>query len=340
MLFGAAKTMETSINKQLSVEEAAPAVSIITPAYKVAGLIGPTIDSVFAQTFQDFEWIIVNDGSPDTDELESKLAPIIDRIVYLKQENAGAAIARNTGIEAARGRYLAFLDGDDIWSADYLQSQLRLIDEGSFDMVYCNAELFGESASFGDTFMHQAPSSGPVTVASLLDLRCSVITSGTVVRKNVVDEVGRFENDRVQSEDFHLWMRIARAGYRIGYSTTPKLRYRVTPTGLSGDAEDRIRRAIDVFQRVGRDIELSAEESAILQDKIGAFEADLDVVVGKRFLLSGDFHSASDAFDRAKRRRWSARVAAAAVLTKVAPRMVTSVYKRLNRSDAAFVASR
>ncbi len=341
MFFGAAKTMEISANNPVSRSIAAsPAVSIITPAYKVADLIATTIDSVFAQTFQDFEWIIVNDGSPDTVELEKVLSPIFDRIVYITQTNAGAAVARNTAIEIARGEFLALLDGDDIWFPEYLDSQLSLINHGGYDMVYANAELIGDSAGFGKTFMDQAPSAGEVNVSSLLDLQCNVLTSGTVVRKAAVDHVGRFEDGRVQSEDFHLWVRIARAGFRIGYSAVPRLQYRVSSSGLSGGAEERIRRAIDVFERIEKQIELSTEEKSILARRLKDFEADLAVVTGKRCLLAGDFRKAGEEFDRAKNHRWSPRIAAIAAMTKIAPRIVTNIYKRLNPSDVSLVASR
>src|ERR1700694_4599068 len=87
----------------VSIETPVPFVSIIIPAYKVAPFIGETLTTVFAQTFTDFEVIIVNDGSPDTEEFWRALQPCIDRICYLKQENRGASAARNTGLRAARG---------------------------------------------------------------------------------------------------------------------------------------------------------------------------------------------------------------------------------------------
>ena len=87
---------------RVPLESAAPLVSIVIPAYNVAPYIGETLESVFAQTFDDFEVIIVNDGSPDTDEFERAIQPYRERIVYLKQENRGASAARNTGLRAAR----------------------------------------------------------------------------------------------------------------------------------------------------------------------------------------------------------------------------------------------
>jgi len=107
-----------------------PVVSVIIPAYNVAPFIGDTLRSVLAQTFSEYEVIIINDGSPDTVELESVLAPYLDRIIYLKQENQGAGAARNTGLRAARGEFVAFLDGDDQWLPAFLEKQLKLIRSG------------------------------------------------------------------------------------------------------------------------------------------------------------------------------------------------------------------
>src|SRR5712671_2294711 len=89
---------------------AAPAVSVIIPAYNSAAYIAETLESVFAQTLADFEVIVINDGSPDTDQLEKVLEHYRERIVYLKQENRGPSAARNIGIRSSRGEFLAFLD--------------------------------------------------------------------------------------------------------------------------------------------------------------------------------------------------------------------------------------
>ena len=88
-----------------------PLVSIIIPAYNVTNYIGDALNSVLAQTFTDYEVIVINDGSPDSEALERALVPYMSRIVYLRQENQGVSAARNRGILSARGTLLAFLDG-------------------------------------------------------------------------------------------------------------------------------------------------------------------------------------------------------------------------------------
>src|ERR671939_2007579 len=97
-----------------------PAVSVIIPAYNAAAHIGAALDSVFAQTFTDYEVIVVNDGSPDTPELERALDAYAGRLLYVRQENRGPSGARNAGIRRARGEYVALLDSDDLWLPAYL----------------------------------------------------------------------------------------------------------------------------------------------------------------------------------------------------------------------------
>src|SRR6266498_1264464 len=132
-------------------ESAVPSISIIIPAYNVAPYIGETLGSVFAQTFTDFEVIIVNDGSQDTEEFERAIQPYRERICYVKQENRGASAARNAGLRAARGELIAFLDADDLWLPNYLDQQLRFIREFDCDLACADAMIFGVSADAGRT---------------------------------------------------------------------------------------------------------------------------------------------------------------------------------------------
>src|SRR2546423_11920715 len=111
------------------MKASSPKVSVIIAAYNVAEYIGETLVSVFAQTFSDYEVIVINDGSEDEAELAAALAPYRERIVYRTQDNRGLAAARNAGIRAARGQYIAFLDADDLWEAEFLQKQIEFIEQ-------------------------------------------------------------------------------------------------------------------------------------------------------------------------------------------------------------------
>src|ERR1035441_4810916 len=92
-----------------------PLVSVIIPFYNADDLIGAALESVFAQSFKNFEVIVVNDGSPNKESLQRPLRPYLSRIIYMSQENRGPSAARNLAIRRAQGELLAFLDSDDTW---------------------------------------------------------------------------------------------------------------------------------------------------------------------------------------------------------------------------------
>src|SRR5919106_2998924 len=103
------------------------AVTVVIPAYRVSAYVARTVESVLRQTRPAAEIIVVNDGCPDTGGLEQALAPFETHIRYLQQANAGPAAARNTGIRAASADIIAFLDGDDYWAPEFLESQVRYL---------------------------------------------------------------------------------------------------------------------------------------------------------------------------------------------------------------------
>lgn len=315
-----------------NVFETPPRVSVVIPAYNVAEFIGETLDSAIGQKFREHEIIVVNDGSPDTAALERVLNTRLEEIIYIKQKNLGAGPARNTAIEHARGNVIAFLDGDDVWLPDYLALQLVHLERHHLDMVYCDAMLFGMNSAYRRTFMETAPSTGDADFESILDLKCNVITSGTLARKQAIVDAGMFETERVRAHDFHLWLRMARNGAMIGYQTKPLLKYRVHTDSLSGDSISRAEREIDAFERVRRTIDLTPEQQAIVERRLAGLEADLAVEQGKSYLLKGENREAAVAFRVANRHRRSLKLAIAAFLAAFAPSTLIRFMQK-NRSD-------
>lgn len=333
------QSQHSEITKRVGshVSKTAPQISIVIPAYNTAEYIAETLESAFGQTFGDFEVIVVNDGTPDAEQLEKALERRSEDIVYLIQPNAGAAIARNTGIDSARGEFIAFLDGDDIWSPDFLESQMSFLRANGYDMVYCDAELFGLNSAFGKSYMETAPSNGEADLEALLDLRCNVITSGTIARRKVILDVGKFENARLPGEDFHLWLRIAKSRAKIGYQRKQLLKYRVRNDSFSGDWLARARRPIEVFERVSRTIELTDEQRKIVEHRLREFEADLAIAEGKSSLIDGNFRHAAEAFGEANRYRRSGKLTAIWLLTRIAPRTLLNFYRSRRSAEIDFL---
>jgi glycosyltransferase involved in cell wall biosynthesis len=320
-----------------NVFDTKPKVSVVIPAYNAADTIEETLKSVLAQKFREHEIIVVNDGSPDTERFERMIRSLLPEITYIRQRNAGAGPARNLGIEHARGDIIAFLDADDIWLPDLLASQFVFMQRHNYDMVYCDAQLFGRNSAYRRTFMQDAPSDGEATFNSMLDLRCNVITSGTLARKAKIVAAGMFETQRVRAHDFHLWLRMAKAGAKIGYQKKVLLKYRVSTEGISGDSISRVEREISAFERVRASIPLDDEQQAIVSRRIADFEADLAVEQGKSFLLSGDHREAAIAFRVANRHRHSLKLSAISWLARLAPGMLIKHYKANRSADIALV---
>jgi len=262
-------------------------VSVIVPAYNTAQFIAATLDSVFAQTLKDFEVIVVNDGSPDTDDLERVLEPYRERIVYLKQENRGLAGARNTGIRHARGKYLALLDSDDCWPPEYLAAQMKCFEETpALDLVYSDARLFGDVPLDRPTFMQT--SNPPATFEALLVEGSQIIPSGTVVRREMVIEAGWFDESLRCCEDVDLCLRIAHRRARIAFQRGVMVLRRVHSDSLTKDGAKLLEDKERVLTKLVRTLELSPEARSILLSRLAYVKAHADLEKGKRYLRSGD----------------------------------------------------
>ena len=316
---------------------ASPLVSIIIPAFNVAEFISETLRSVFSQTFENFEILIVNDGSADTEILENNLKPFADRIAYLKIPNSGAGAARNIGISNARGELLAFLDGDDVWFPEYLESQTQFLLKNGLDLVYSDALIFGGSAADGTNFMLKAPSEGMVDFKSLLDLRCNLITSGTLVRKQKVLDAGMFEWERVRAHDFVLWLKLARNGSKIDYQKKVLLKYRVRIKSLTGDSIQNIKREINVFNRLPGIFELSQEEQEIKDKHLQRLNAALEIEKGKTLLLQKDFSRAREAFQSGNSYYRSIKYRFIILTLSISPNLLLYFFRFLRSKEIAFI---
>jgi len=288
-------------------------------AYRVTEYIRGALESVLAQTFRNFEIIVVNDGCPDTPNLERVLEPYRGRIVYLKQENAGPSSARNAAILVAQGSLLAVLDPDDTWEPDYLEVQVQIMREDpAIDVLYPNAVYFGDSHLVGRSVMEVCHSDGEVTFAKLLTGECSVVYSVTARREAIV-RTGMYDPSLRTSEDFDLWLRILKHGGRIAYNPRKLLRYRVHPGSLTSDPVWLHQNALSVLEKVGRTMELTPEERRTLDQATRSRRAWLELELGKRAFRNGDADTARIHLNRANQRLQQRKLSLVLALLRYAP---------------------
>jgi glycosyltransferase involved in cell wall biosynthesis len=315
-----------------------PKVSVVIPAYNVSEFVVETLQSVFSQTFQDFEILLVNDGSPDTIELEETLAPFVERLIYVKQPNGGAASARNTAIFLARGELLAFLDGDDIWEPNYLELQAGKLEENKLDLIYADAMMFGLKPWDGKTFMQLAPSKGEVSFVKLLIGECNVITSGTIVKREKVLNSDGFDEDREISgfEDFDLWTRIAKNGCRIGYQKNILLKYRVVKGSLSGGLVERAERGVKNMLAVKQKIIMNAEEEKAWQKQLALAKAQVSLEMGKVSLTENRFIEAREFIEESNRHFKKIKLSVVITILKISPRFLRYLFKTFHVDEFSF----
>lgn len=192
-------------------------VSVIIPTYNRADLVQEAVASVLAQSFRDFEVLVVDDGS--TDGTEAALAPYASRLRLLRRESrGGVSAARNTGIKAARGEWLAFLDSDDLWLPDKLSRQLAYLARHP-ELNLCQTE---ETWVRGGVRVNPPLShrkvGGRIFFPSLE--RCLVSPSAVILHRRLFEEHGGFDEDLPAAEDYDLWLRLAWR-YEVGLLPEP-----------------------------------------------------------------------------------------------------------------------
>ncbi|MBD0325303.1 MAG: glycosyltransferase family 2 protein, partial [Pyrinomonadaceae bacterium] len=313
------------------MEREAPAVSVVVPAYNVSQYIAEALDSVRAQTFKDYEIIVVNDGSPDTEELERVLEPYFSEIVYLKQENRGLSGARNTGIRAARAPLIALLDGDDLWEPEFLNAMLsELQRDPAIDVLYSDALHFGDTPEAGRTYMELYPSEGEVSFEAILTQRCNII-SCIVARREIMLRVGLFDESLRSSEDFDMWLRILKAGGRIAYLRQPLMRYRRHRASLSADPVWMCRHILKVLDKAEHTLDLTSAEREALQRQQRRYNAELNFNEGKRAFFNGDTKQAIESLTKANALSPNRKTALALRLLRLAPRTLLRAYHLRDR---------
>ena len=198
-------------------------VSIIMPAYNAERYISQAIDSVIAQTYSDWELIVVDDSSNDsTASIVNRYQKIDDRIKYFKTDNPSGSptLPRNIAIEKASGRYIAFLDSDDLWLPQKLNQQLSLFERGNnIAIVYSYYEKIDQNENRNNRIIK---SPHMVSYLNLLKGNCI----GCLTAMYDTQKVGKVYFERIGHEDYLLWLTILKKGFLAKSTTTVTALYR------------------------------------------------------------------------------------------------------------------
>ncbi len=303
-------------------------VSVIIPAYNVAPHIAEALDSLFAQTWRDFEAIVINDGS--TDETEERIASYCDRIVYMKQKNSGVMSARNAGLRAARGRYIALLDGDDLWAPRFLETLVGMLQsDASLSVAFPNAVFLGSPNFAGRLYQEVFPVVEPVTFDCVLRRECHIFGS-LVMRREALDDVGLFDESLKGqgAEDLELWLRMLQRGHRFKFTTESLAKYRWRRDSLSNTGIGLLSCVISVYEKFLAN-DLTAEHNrGWIRSRLPELRAQLSYARFKDAMARSDFDEAAGHLANANKYYRRPKLMIARILMGLAPQLVARVAAR------------
>lgn len=313
-----------------------PAVSVIMPAYNVAPYIADAIESVLAQTFTDFELLVVDDGSTDdTGDIAARYAASDPRIRLLRHENRGLAAARNTALRAGRAPLFALLDSDDLWAPEFLAAQTALLAaHPDVDILTGNALTLG---SYEDGLPSRPyPDSRPnPDLSTILKDELSVFIM-SVFRRRVYETIGGFDEMLRTNEDFDFWLRAAIAGFRFARNDRPLGYYRRREDSLSASQVRMLRGALRVYYKHRPALLHNARALRQLDDSVQRFEADLIAAEAREAITQKDFKSANRHLSALRERRGGPTLRLARLLARWTPNLLWRAYQvRRRRQEAA-----
>ncbi|HTS19485.1 MAG TPA: glycosyltransferase family A protein [Verrucomicrobiae bacterium] len=257
-----------------------PSVSVIIPTFNRERCVGRAVDSVLAQTFQDIEVIVVDDGS--TDSTTNVLSRFGNRIRLIRQENRGVSSARNTGIRAASGKWLAFLDSDDEWHPRKLERQVDCLNRSSAEVCFTRCvRKGGEPVRDIDDYRTSALESHVYRVDDAIDVICCGIShpqiQSLVVDKHLIEQVGLFDESLFGAEDTRLIYNLAFLTGLVYVDEPLVVIHRDASNSLLGDMKPesagrryacRARVQAEAYWRL---LEIDPERAVIVRRRLGYF---------------------------------------------------------------------
>ena len=216
-----------------SASSSRPRVSVIIPCFNRSAQLREAVESVLAQTYQDFEILIIDDGSTDDTRvsLENRFRGN-PKIRYFYKNHGGPGPARNLGLGHAVGEYVAFLDSDDLWLPEKLENQIRQLEEDP-EAAMSFTDAFVRDASPGrKTRFRSHGFRGDTTVKAIVESNFPLCTPAVMVRRRIFDEIGTFDETLACAQDWDLWIRVL-TRHRAAYLERPGLVIRTGDDSIS-----------------------------------------------------------------------------------------------------------
>ncbi len=303
-----------------------PLVTIVMPAFNSAAFITATIHSALAQTCADFELIVVDDESTDnTIEVVHEAAAGDPRVIVLRNTHGGIGKSQNTALDAARGRFIALLDSDDLWMPEYLEEQLAMFER------FPDRSIVTANAISRGGVLDGRPVWPKTTGWRKLSLRDLIVEENAVCimamfRREVVETVGGFDPACRCNEDYEYWIRSANAGFGIVQNCRPIAYYTRRPDSVSADDVRMLAGIITVLTSASHREGLIAHERDIIARKIGQLNQELLRMRMRASLLQQDGRGAALALKTLSEVRGSWSLAMAARVGLAWPQLLTCAY--------------
>jgi len=221
-----------------------PLVSVVIPAYNASNYLSEAIDSALAQTYENIEIIVVNDGSTDNGATERVALSYGDKVRYFGKENGGCASALNYGIHVMQGEWFSWLSHDDLYLPGKIEKLLALLDEYHCDpgetVLGCNDRILASHKQIPSLFKN---SSGMISPIQAFKENLNVKTMngcGLLIPKRVLDTVGEFRTDYKHLLDREMWMRIALRGFEYSYTDEPLVLSRAHNQQITVQAQNQL----------------------------------------------------------------------------------------------------
>jgi len=321
-------------------------VSVIIPAFNAAAFLGEALDSVFAQSYQPKEIIVVDDGSDD--ETPQVMSAFAGRITYVHKQKGGPSSARNAGIRTATGEWIAFLDADDIWMPDLLEKLFKAAAESAADFAFGDVLILKNGSIVGPTFFERhnlkgrhdivAPNQTLINPFShLLEFDQFILPSAVLVRRDALFAVELFDEDIYCAEDLDLWLRLA-LKYRFAIVNQVLVHRRIHARNLSRDPWVWRAGLITVYEKLDRyalTLASSTRWRKVLQKRKGALLREH----GACYLEIGELLLARKSWAKSFRATWSPRLAVYWLATLLPQSWIETLCNRKRKFTSAGVCS-